>query len=125
MHVVKPTIAATVEHTKTFGGILGMIALIYAGAATIGVNLPTPAWSSDIERIDLKLDEMSYFDLQDAYDNIKRQLREDKRSLRTATDIDYQQDLEDGIEELDTRLRLVWLQIEQHKDHRHAVRISR
>ena len=125
MHVAKPTVAATVEHTKTFGGILGMIAVIYAGAATIGVNLPTPAWSSDIERIDLKLDEMSYFDLQDAYDNIKRQLREDKRSLRTATDIDYQQDLEDGIEELDTRLRLLWLQIEQHKDHRHAVRISR
>ncbi len=125
MHVAKPTIAATVEHTKTFGGILGLIALIYAGAATIGVNLPTPAWSSDIERIDLKLDEMSYFDLQDAYDNTKRKLREDRRSLKTATDIDYQQDLEEGIEDLNTRLKLLWLQIEQHKVHRHAIRILR
>lgn len=125
MHVTKPTVAATVEHTKTFGGILGMIAVIYAGAATVGINLPTPAWSSDIERIDLKLDEMSYFDLQRAYNDTKRQLRGDRRSLRTAADIDYQQDLEDGIEELDTRLKLLWLQIEQHKDHRHAIRIIR
>ena len=125
MHVTKPTIAATVEHTKTFGGLLGMIAVIYAAAASVGVNLPTPAWSSDIERIDSRLDEMSYSDLQRAYGNIKRQLREDERSLKTATDVDYQQDLEDGIEELDTRLKLLWLQIEQHKDHRHAIRISR
>ena len=125
MHVAKPTVAATVEHTKTFGGILGMIAVIYAGAATIGVNLPTPAWSSDIERIDLKLDEMSYFDLQEAYNDSKRQLREDRRSLKTATDPDYQLSLEKDIEEFDTRLKLMWLQIEQHKDHRHAVRISR
>lgn len=125
MHVAKPTVAATVEHTKTFGGLAAVVVAFYTGATAIGIPLPTPAWSSDIERIDSKLDEMSYFDLWEAYNDSKRQLREDRRSLKTATDADYQRSLEKSVEELDTGLKLLWLQIEQHGDHGHAIRINR
>ena len=124
MHVTQPTVAATVEHTKTFGGILGMIAVIYAGAATIGVNLPTPAWSSDIQNLETQIDGLALDALQTSYRETSRQLRIDRRALETANG-DYKLALEKDIANSEFDLAIMLQRLKEHAAHGDNVRLPR
>ena len=124
VHLSQPTIAQTVEHTKTFGGILGMIAVIYASAATVGVNLPTPAWSSDISALERQIDGLALDALQIAYREASRQLRIDMRDLQSAEG-NYRLALEEDIAEAEFELDIMRRRLEEHAEHGDVVRLPR
>lgn len=46
------------EGNKHLGGVAGIIVTIYTVLALLGAPIPTPAWSSDLDRVHSKIDKL-------------------------------------------------------------------